>query len=103
MISIIEFFCFSAIKNNFILRHTRPCESYDVVFRPDTRAGNALFYERQLIPDLFESVLCVDAKREFRCQFVFVVSELWLSSIVQSKFATSKKKLVIVPHVSTVR
>ena len=92
MVSRLEFFCFSAIKNNFILRHTRPCcESNDVVFRPDTHTGNTLFYERQLIPDLFASILCVDAKREFRCQFVFLVSELWLSSTVQSKFATSKK------------
>jgi len=74
-----------------------------VVFSPDTRTGNAPFYERQLIPNLFAFILCVDAKREFRCQFVFLVSELWLISAVQRKFATSKKMSVIVPHVSTLK
>jgi len=96
MISRLEFFCFSAIKNHFNLRQSWPCcENNDVVLRPDTCTGNILFYERRLIPNLFASILCVDVKHEFRCQFMFLVSELWLSSIVQSKFSTSKKSWLL--------
>jgi hypothetical protein len=63
MVSGVEIFCFAAITNHFNLRQTRPCyESHDVVLRPDKRTGNTLFYERQLIPNLFASILCVDVK-----------------------------------------